>query len=316
MSPRRRRLLPWLALLVVWIVWGSTYLAIRVVVGALPPLSAAALRFFTAGVVMAAAAAVVDRRHGRPDGRLVAHYALAGILLLAVANGLVMWAEQRIPSGITALIVAAVPLWLVFFDGLRPGGQPWTLRVWLGTLLGLAGVALVARPEGGVAPGHWAGVLALQGACLAWSAGSLYAQSLPRKLPLFTTAAVEMLAGSLALFVESRLAGEPLARFASAPPRAWLGLAYLIVFGSLLAFTAFAFCLNELPASTVGTYAYVNPVVAVMLGWLLLGEPLSGTLLAGAALIVAAVVLTTRRPQARAPAPGSAPGAAGARAEA
>jgi drug/metabolite transporter (DMT)-like permease len=303
MSPQKRRLLPWLSLLIIYVVWGSTYLAIRVVVQAVPPFAAAALRFLTAGLVMAGIAGVVDRASGWPSRRQWADYALVGVLLLGVGNAFVMWSEQRIPSGIAALIVATVPLWITFLDGLRPGGQPWTLRVWLGTGLGLLGVALVARPEGSVTAGHWTGIVALQVASLSWTIGSLYAQSVRRRLPLLTASAIEMLAGAGVLFVESRLAGEDLGRFAQAPASAWLSLVYLALFGSLLGFTAFAYCLNELPASTVGTYAYVNPVVAVTLGALVLGEPLSAGLLAGAALILAAVVFTTMR---RRPAPAAA----------
>jgi len=308
MSPRRRHLLPWLALLIVYVVWGSTYMAIRVAVRELPPMAAAALRFFSAGLVMAGIAAVADRRHGWPSLRQWADYALIGVLLLAGGNALVMWAEQRIHSGIAALIVATVPLWLTLLDGLRPGGQPWSARVWLGTLIGLVGVVLVARPRGGVEAGHWPAIVGLQVAALLWTVGSLYAQSVPRRLPLFTAAAVEMLAGSLVLFAESRVMGEELAGFAAASSTAWAALGYLAVFGSLVGFTAFAYCLNELPASTVGTYAYVNPVVAVALGSFFLAEPLSAGLLAGAGLILVSVVLSTRRPPpVRRPGPAAAP---------
>src|SRR5260221_4023076 len=281
MSPRKRQLLPWISLLVVYVVWGSTYMAIRIVVQSLPVFAAASLRFFTAGLVMAGVALVADRAHGRPSARQVADYALVGVLLLAIGNALVMWSEKRIPSGIAALIVATVPLWITLLDGLRPGGQPWTVRVWAGTAIGLTGVPLVAGREGGVTVGHWTGILALQIASISWTIGSLYAQAVPKRVPLFTASAIEMLAGSAVLFVESRLIGEDLALFAVAPARAWLGLLYLAVFGSLVGFTAFAYCLNELPASTVGTYAYVNPVVAVALGAIFLAEPLSARLLAG-----------------------------------
>jgi drug/metabolite transporter (DMT)-like permease len=295
MSPRHRRLLPWLALFVVYVVWGSTYMAIRIAVREMPPFAAAAMRFGASGLVMAAIALFVDRRHGRPTPRQLADYALVGVLLLAFGNAMVMWAEQRITSGITALIVAMVPTWLTFFDGLRPQGQPWTLRVWLGVMVGMAGVALVARPGGGIAAGHWPAVAGLMLASIAWSIGSLYSQSVPRRLPLFSAAAVEMIAGALLLAAESRLMGEDVGRFASASPQAWWALVYLAVFGSLVGFTAFAFCLNELPATTVGTYAYVNPVVAVLLGSLFLGEPVSAGLVAGAVLILGAVLLTTTR---------------------
>ena len=295
MSPRRKQLLPWFALTIVYVVWGSTYMAIRIVVREMPPLAAASFRFLSAGLAMAAIAFVADRRHPRPTRRQIADYALVGVLLLAVGNALVMWSEKRIPSGIAALIVATVPLWFVLLDGLRPGGQPWTARVWLGTAVGLLGVALVARPQEGVGGGHWTAIGALQIATLSWTVGSLYAQSIGRRLPLFTASAVEMLAGSLALFVESRVVGEDLRLFAGASSAAWLGLLYLAVFGSLVGFTAFAYCLNELPASTVGTYAYVNPVVAVALGSVFLGEALSPGLVIGAGLILVAVILTTLR---------------------
>jgi len=304
MSPRHRKLLPWIALFVIYVVWGSTYMAIRIVVREVPPMAAASLRFLAAGLVMAALAARVDRGQARPAARQWLDYAVIGILLLAGGNGLVMWAETRIASGVASLVVATVPLWLTFFDGFRPGGRRWTARVWLGTAVGLAGVALVARPGGaGVAAGHWPAIIGLEGATLAWTAGALYSQSVRRKLPLFTASAVEMLAGSVALFAESRLMGEDLGLFRTASSHAWLGLLYLAVFGSLVGFTAFAYCLNELPASTVGTYAYVNPVVAVALGSLFLGEPLSAGIVGGAVLILLAVVLSTSRRPPVAPAP-------------
>jgi drug/metabolite transporter (DMT)-like permease len=284
-------LLPWLALLTIYVVWGSTYLAIRVVVRDMPPFAAGSLRFFSAGLVMAGFAAMRDRAW--PSRRQFADYALIGVLFLGIGNGLVMWAEQRIPSGIAALLVATVPLWMTFFDGLRARGQPWTLRVWVGTFLGLAGVVLVARPEGGVAAGHWPGILALQIATVSWSLGALYSQAAPQRLPVLSAAAVEMLAGAGALAFESWIAREDLGQFHAAPQGAWLALLYLAIFGSLVGFTAFAYCLHELPASTVGTYAYVNPVVAVALGAALLGESVSAGLVAGALLILLAVLLTT-----------------------
>jgi drug/metabolite transporter (DMT)-like permease len=322
MSPRHRKLLPWIALFVIYVVWGSTYLAIRIVVREVPPMAAASLRFLAAGLVMGVLASRVDRGQGRPAARQLVDYAVIGVLLLAGGNGLVMWAETRISSGVASLVVATVPLWLTFFDGLRPGGKPWTTRVWIGTAVGLLGVALVARPGGaGVGAGHWPAILGLEGATLCWTAGALYSQSVRRRLPLFTASAVEMLAGSAVLLVESRLMGEDLGLFRAASADAWLGILYLTVFGSLVGFTAFAYCLNELPASTVGTYAYVNPVVAVTLGALVLGEPLSAGIVGGAVLILLAVVLSTTRrgagPGARAvPAPEPAAIAAEAEAEA
>jgi drug/metabolite transporter (DMT)-like permease len=294
--------LPWLALFTVYLVWGSTYLAIRVVVREIPPFVAAGMRFLAAGVVMTALAAFKDK--ARPSRRQLVDYALIGVLLLGFGNGLVMWSEQQIPSGIAALLVATVPLFMTFLDRFRRGGQPWSLRVWAGTLVGLAGVVLVARPEGDVAHQHWAGIVALQIATLSWAVGSLWSQATPRRLPVFTAAAIEMLAGAMVLGIESRLAGEDLARVSAASSTAWIALAYLVVFGSLVGFTAFAYCLHELPASSVGTYAYVNPVVAVALGAFLLHEPVSLGLLAGAAMILVAVLLTTLSSRSRSGRPG------------
>jgi drug/metabolite transporter (DMT)-like permease len=291
----RPRLLPWLSLLVVWLVWGSTYLAMRIVVREMPPLPAAGTRFACAGTIMALVALVVDRRRGRPTLRQVMDYALIGVLLLSVGNSLVMWSERTVPSGIAALIVATVPVWLLLLDGLRPGGQAWTARVWVGTIVGLFGVALVARPQGEVDRRHWLAILALQAACLSWTIGSLYAQSVQKRLPLASAAAIEMLAGAACIVLVTHVSGIDWSPLRAASSSSWGGVAYLVVFGSLVGFTAFAYCLNELPATTVGTYAYVNPVVAVVLGWLVLDEPLTLGLLAGGALILASVVLTTLR---------------------
>jgi drug/metabolite transporter (DMT)-like permease len=289
----RRQWLPWLALGIIYVVWGSTYMAIRIVVRDVPPVTAACIRFLVAGVIMALVAAVADRGRGRPTARQLADYAVIGILLLGFGNALVMWSERRIPSSIAALIVATVPLWLTLVDGLRPGGQRWTWRAWIGTAIGFAGVAFLVRPSGGVEAGHWPAILALQAATLCWTVGALYSQSLQKKLPVFSAAAVEMLAAGIFLFVGSRLLGEKVSGLAAAPAEAWWALLYLVVFGSLIGFTAFAYCLDELPASTVGTYAYVNPVVAVALGAFFLDEPLSAGLLVGGLLILVAVILTT-----------------------
>jgi len=292
--------LPWLSLLIIYLVWGSTYMAIRILVAEVPPLAAASLRFLVAGLTLGAVALRFDRARGWPSPRQWLDYGLIGVLFLGIGNGCVMWSEKRVPSGIAALLVASVPLWLTFLDGIRPGGRPWTLRVWVGVALGLGGVAIVARPSA-AGSGQWLAVLALEIASLSWSIGALYSQSLKKQLPVFRAAAIEMLAGGAFLAAESTFAGEDLGAFAVASRGAWLGIGYLAVFGSLVGFTAFAYCLRELPASTVGTYAYVNPVVAVVLGRVFLGEPLSVGLLFGAISILGAVVLCARPPAPRGP---------------
>jgi drug/metabolite transporter (DMT)-like permease len=301
MSDSTRRLLPWIALVTIYLVWGSTYLAIAVAVKEIPPFFAAFSRFLASGLVMAGIAFRFDPKDRRPQGRDWLDYALIGVLFLGFGNGLVMWSEQSVPSGIAALIVATIPLWTLLLEGLRPGGQAWTLRGWLATGVGLVGVALVARPAGGNAPpaSYRAGVVALLFASVAWTVGALYSQSVKKPLPVFTATAIEMIAGSVFLLLESLVLGEDLAPVATASAHAWAALGYLVVFGSLIGFTAFAYCLTVLPASTVSTYAYVNPVVAVALGALILHEPVSAGLLGGATLILFAVVLTTRRRRAK-----------------
>lgn len=299
---RQHRRLAWLTLFIVYVVWGSTYLAIRVVVRTMPPFAAAGLRFAVAGSAMAAVAWFIERPRCLPTWRQWRDYGLVGVLLLVGANGLVMWAEKSVPSGITALVVATVPVWLTLLDGLRPGGQPWSARGWLGTLIGLAGVALVVRPEAGAESVSWPGILALQCAAFSWSLGSLYAQAITARLSVLAASAIEMLAGAFGLLLLSRITGESWSQLQGAPVSAWLGLAYLVVFGSLVGFTAFAHALAELPASVVGTYAYVNPVVAVVLGAVLLDETVSTHLVFGAGLILAGVLLATlasKRPRDR-----------------
>jgi drug/metabolite transporter (DMT)-like permease len=288
---RRPSLLPWISLSIVYVVWGSTYLAIRFVVREMPPFAAASLRFSTAGSALLLFCALSRHRRPRPTLRQWGHYSIAGGLMLAGGNAGVMWAERRVPSGLAALLVATVPLWITFLEGLRRGGQRWTWRAWGGVLLGFVGVGIVAQPEG--AAGDWAGIAVLQVAALFWTLGVLYAQSIPDKLPTFLAAGIEMFSGSILLLALSRLAGENLSLVTHASPRAWLAWAFLMTFGSLLAFTAFAYSLSSLPATTVGTYAYVNPVVAVVLGRVVLREPLPSLTALGGLLIVVAVVVTT-----------------------
>ncbi len=298
MARDKKTWLPWVALFIIYVVWGSTYTAIRYVVVELPPRLPAGLRFLAAGLVMTALALWRDRGGPRPTSKQLWQYALVGAILLGFSNGMVMWAEVYIPSGIAALIVATVPLWTTLFEGMRRGGEPWTARLWLGGVLGLAGVGFVARPEGDLTRDALWAAAALTVASIAWTLGALYSQTIDRKLPVFSAAAIEMIAGGIVQLVLSLAFREDWSRLRTASASAWLALGYLAVFGSIIAFTAFAYCLNNLPATTVGTYAYVNPIVAVLLGRLLLDEPLTERLIIGGILILAAVLLTTlkRRP--------------------
>lgn len=297
-----------LAFAAVYVIWGSTYLAIRFAIETLPPFLMAGSRFVVAGAVLYGWA----RLRGQPAPPRV-HWrsaALLGALLLVGGNGGVVWAEQRVASGLAALLVSTVPLWVVVLEGLGPrvvrGARPGR-PVLLGVAAGLAGVAWLVGPQdlagaGGV---DLLGALVLVGASLSWAFGSLWSRRLPLPASPLLGTAMEMLAGGALLLLAGAVSGE-IPRLADIDPsaRSLLALLYLVLFGSLVAFTAYVFLLRHVATSKVATYAYVNPVVALLLGWTLAEEPLTGRTLAAAAVILGAVVLITRY---RRPAAASAP---------
>jgi drug/metabolite transporter (DMT)-like permease len=281
----------WAALATVYLVWGSTYLAIRVAVDTLPPFSSAAVRFLVAGTLLTAITAARGdwraERIGLPQWRAAA---IVGGALLLGGNGGVVWAEQRIPSGVAALLVAMLPLWVAVLERLL-FGRRLARRAVVGLALGFAGVALLlGRPDGGgVDP---IGAAACMGASASWACGSLYARTapLPRR-PLVATS-MEMLAGGLLLGIAGATAGELSAvRPDTFSTASVLALAYLVVFGSLVAFSTFVWLLHNAPLPLVATYAYVNPVVAVLLGWAILGELLTLRLAVAGAVVVTGVAL-------------------------
>lgn len=281
------------ALGIVYVVWGSTYLAIRYAVEDFPPLLSGALRFVTAALLLLA---YLVLRRGRSALRAtrtqVVTAALSGILLLAGGNGLVTIAEQRVDSGLVALLIACTPLWIVVLRTLlRDRPAPATA---IGVLIGLGGVALIFLPGGASGSGGtdvpYAALCVL--AALSWSAGSLLVTLRPVPADPLMLTTVEMAAGGAVLAVASAARGE-LSGFAfgAVTGSSWLALAYLIVFGSLVAFTAYVWLLGNAPVSLVATYAYVNPAVAVLLGALFADERLTGSALAGGLVVLAAVAL-------------------------
>ena len=290
----------------VYLIWGSTYLAIRIAIESVPPLLMAGIRHFLAGVILFA---LVRRGAPAPTRRQWLATGVLGVLFLACGNGGVSWSEQRVPSGLAALLVAIVPVWTVLIDWLRPGGVRPHSRVFLGLVAGFAGVVLLVAP-GKLAGGSavdpiGAGVLMVATFC--WSVGTVSSSrmSLPAS-PLLATA-MEMLCGGGALLLVSLLLGQ--GGHVHFTLRSGLAVAYLIVFGSIVTFSAFAWLLRVTSPARVATYAYVNPVVAVLLGWALGGEAITSRVLLAAAGILAAVVLiTTSRTRAR-PARDAAPGA-------
>lgn len=283
----------------VYIIWGSTYLAIRFAIETLPPFLMAGTRFLISGTLLY----VIARARGaeRPDRRNWIATAVIGALLLLGGNGGVVWAEQRVPSGLAALLVATVPVWMVTLEWLRGGTRP-TRGVVAGLLLGMAGLAMLIGP-GEFAGGRGAdtlGAIVLVGASLSWAIGSIYSRGAPLpKSPLLTTG-MEMLAGGVLLALLGLATGE-LGRLdvGAATAKSWLSLLYLILFGSLVGFTAYIWLLKVSTPAKVSTYAYVNPVVAVLLGWLFASEPLSLRMLLAAAVIIAGVALITitKKPQ-------------------
>ncbi|MET9955706.1 EamA family transporter [Streptomyces sp. NPDC006339] len=287
---RRIPVAVWVALGIVYVVWGSTYLGIRIVVETLPPFLSAGVRFVIAGLLLAG---IIAWRQGaaalKVSPRQLGSAVVVGLLLLLGGNGLVVLAETSVPSGLAALLIAVVPAWVVLLKagfGERPSGGGV-----VGVLLGLAGLAVLTLPglSGDVKAG---GVVLVIVATLLWSIGSFSSSRIPMPANPFTASAYEMIAGGLGCLAVGLIRGEQHGLDLSAVSgRSWAALGYLIVFGSLIAFTAYAWLLHSAPLSLVATYAYVNPVVAVALGALILNEALSWPIVLGGAIVVAGVCL-------------------------
>ena len=297
------------ALGAVYVVWGSTYLAIAYVVDSMPPLLAAGARFLVAGSTLVAFLLARDRwraarGQARGDGlrwpRAVEWRTafIVGSLLLLGGNGMVSLAEQTIPSGIAAVIIATVPIWLSVFDAILTRRMPSLLAIG-GLLVGLLGVAILLLPSTGLDAFNPAGIGILVAAAVCWASGSLYARRGPLPSSHLLGTGMEQLAGGLVLLIAGAAIGE-VGGFnpAAVTTASLLGLAFLIVFGSLLAFTAYVWLLNHVAVTTVATYAYVNPVVAVALGVAFHHETLTVRSLLAAGLIIGAVIaMVSGRPR-------------------
>jgi len=281
------------ALAIIYVVWGSTYLAIRVMVETVPPLLGAGVRFVLAGALMYAWLRFQRGLRGVTREEVLG-CALVGVLLMFGGNGLVTVAERDVPSGLAALLIATVPLWIIVLRALWRE-QARRLSA-LGVIAGFAGVALLLapgeRPEGA----SLAACLLVVLAAMCWAMGSFAGSRvrLPED-PLHATA-LQMLIGGAAMVVVAVPAGEPWAvDLGGVSGDSWIAFAYLVVVGSIVAFTAYAWLLRNVPISTVSTYAYVNPVIAVFLGWAILSEPVSAITIAATAIIVASVAVTMRQ---------------------
>jgi drug/metabolite transporter (DMT)-like permease len=287
------------AFAIVYIIWGSTYLAILFAIETMPPFLMAAVRFLIAGSLLYAWSRFVNA--AAPPSRAQWRGAtIVGVLLLLGGNGLLVWSELRIPSGVAALLVGTVPCFMVLIEWLRPGGARPAGRVVAGLLLGLLGLLWLVGPDTVMGGGRadFIGAATVVLCSFLWAAGSIYSRHAATPASPFLATGMQMLAGGTALLLVSAALGEPWAFDADGVSlRSLLGFAYLIVFGSIVAFSAYIWLLRVSTPARVSTYAYVNPVVAVLLGWALADEALTARMIVAAAVIVGGVALITLAPR-------------------
>lgn len=284
----------WTALWIVYIVWGSTYLAIRVTVETLPPLLTGGVRFVLAGTVIFAWLRI---RKGKGAGRVSASEVLWATLigagLIMGGNGLVMLAERNVPSSYAALIIASVPLWVVVLRYiLRERVNVMTL---LSVLVGFIGVGVLVLPGDRPGDADTFGVVLLVLASISWASASFFAKKVPLPKDPFVNTALQMVGGGIVTLIAGMLHGELSGfSFSQVSDSSVIAFSYLVSIGSLVAFTAYVWLLQNAPISKVATYAYVNPVIAIFLGWAVVSEEITGTVLVGAAIIVGSVAFTVR----------------------
>ncbi|MFN2464154.1 MAG: EamA family transporter [Candidatus Dormibacteria bacterium] len=280
-----------LALVSLYFLWGSTYIGIRIAVRTMPPFLLGATRFLAGGALMFAWAGVRgDLKGARPSARHWLSALIVGGLLLGVANGGVMWSEQYVDAGVAALIIAAVPVYMALI-GHFTRQERLTRLVGLGLVLGIAGVVIVAHPWSSHGT-YGVGTLVLLGASLAWAGGSMYARQAPLPNSAVVVTAMEMVCAGALLGIAAVVNGDlGRAHPGAFSPTTLLALLYLVVFGSIVGFSAYVYLLKHVSAALAGTYAFVNPAVAVLLGALVLGEPVTVNLIVGGAVVIAGVAL-------------------------
>jgi drug/metabolite transporter (DMT)-like permease len=299
LSTAKERRLAWFAWIAVCVIWGTTYLGIRVSLETMPPMLMGGLRWVFAGGVLGAY--MLARGEKFPRGGELRTAMLLGFLMLVLGNGGVVWAEMFVPSGLTAVVIAASPFWMAGVEALQPDGERITRNTALGLLVGFSGIVLLIWPElmhgGAAGRGFLGGMIALQIACLGWSIGSSYSRRHSRQENVFSATAAQMLAGGLMMLAIGTARGEWAAlSFSTRSASAFL---YLSTIGAIGGFVAYTYALRHLPVSLVSLYAYINPIIAVALGVALLGEPFTSRMAAAAALVFGGVAIIrrqTRRP--------------------
>lgn len=301
MKPESNSWKIWLGMITVYIVWGSTYLAIRFAVETMPPFLMAAARFLIAGAILYTWRRWITRDIPATKNQWRSA-AIVGLFLLVGGNGGVVWAETRVPSSIAALVVATTPLWMVIIDAVRPKNRIMPAQgTIVGVLVGLVGILVLVGPQQFFAGGgikfqstdlDLLGVGALLLAAFSWSIGSIFSRNadLPGS-PLLGTG-MEMLSGGFGLLMIGTLSGEwASVELAQISSRSWLGFAYLVIFGAVIGFSAYTWLLRVAPTPLVSTYAYVNPLIAVLLGFLLAGEEMNLQIIVGGLIIISSVAL-------------------------
>jgi len=281
----------WVAWIAVCLIWGTTYLAIKVALETIPPFLMGGIRYLIAGLILAGW--LIVRKEGLPPLREWGRLSVLGFLMITLGNGGVVWGEQYLASGLTAVVIATSPFWMVAIDTLLPGADRLTLRQWGGLFIGFCGIVLLMWPDlsqgGATGRAIGLGIMSVQIACIGWAIASAYTRRHTMSRNVLGVAAVQMFFGGFFMVLLGTLAGEwPDLAFA---PRTLAALVYLTLAGSVVAFAAYSYALRHLPIATVSLYTYVNPVIAVALGTLLLGEPFRVTMLAAAAVIVVGMLV-------------------------
>lgn len=277
----------------VCLIWGTTYLAIRVALESLPVALLAGFRWTVAGLVMAAAVRIYG--HRLPPPRTWGRVAIVGFLMNVMGNGLVVWAEQYVASGLTAVTIAMTPFWSVFVEGARGRGERLSRSTVIGLALGFAGIVVLVWPELGAVGGGGGfvfGIIAIQLACAGWALGTSISKHDEDETHPLAGAALQMLFGGGVLLLIGTAAGEW--AYLAFTPRSAAALVYLTLAGSLVAYPSYVYAIRHLPISFVSLYAYVNPIIAVVLGWLVLSEPFTIRVVAASALVLMGIAVVNR----------------------
>lgn len=290
-SIKKSELQTTLAYIAVCIFWGSTYLAIRIGVGELPPTIFAGIRFLIAGTLMLSYAKFKGLSMPGSLSEL-SKISVVGIFLLVGGNGSVVWAERTVSSGIASLIIATVPLFMAIIESLSPSKTKINKKGWLGLLIGFAGVAFLVLSDWNKASVNITGMLLLIISALSWALGSVYSKSFTSSASTISNIAIQMLAGGTCLSIIGAFLGE--FQRVQITTKGLGALLYLIVFGSIIGYSCYIYILQKWPAAKAGTYAYVNPPVAVMLGAIILGEPISIKIVLATITILCGVILVQR----------------------